>query len=203
MEDSQMNNSVCSSSMRRRGLHPQIVSFLSCGYDGTLLSLSNRNKHVMCYIDEEQWVKTERFTRQLHTTLRLSLDPCCPTLTLMWWHGSAPVRPCPRSGPSLFCRPLGCCVWQTPLQWCSCSPGWTHCGWSGTAGYSSPRLSLQWGRLKNNIWHRRLEKCPVSFHREKLVKVEEKQQQQQQALKTIWASTTTTRPDMMGKKQLI
>lgn len=90
-----MNNSVCSSSMRRRRLHPQIVSFLSCGYDGTLLSLSNHNKHVMRYIDEEQWVKTERFTRQLHTTVSRPLlshthadvmarQRSCPAVSQIW-----------------------------------------------------------------------------------------------------------------------
>lgn len=63
------------------------------------------------------------------------------TLTLMWWPCISPVQPYPRSGPWRSCPPHEYCVWQTPPRWCSCSPGWTHCGWSERAGYSCPHPS--------------------------------------------------------------
>ncbi len=59
----------------------------------------------------------------------------------MWWPCISPVQPYPRSGPWQSCPPHGYCVWQTPPRWCSCPPGWTHCGWSERAGYSCPHLS--------------------------------------------------------------
>ena len=77
-------------------------------------------------------------------------------LTLRWWLCSVPVQPCPRFEPLSSCRPPGCCGWRTPPRWCFCSPGWTHFSWNGTAGYSSPHLSLRWVRLQENQKQRNL-----------------------------------------------
>lgn len=67
----------------------------------------------------------------------------CASLTQKWWPGTAPAQLCPRSEPSPSCPLPGCCVWQTPPLWCSCSPGWTRSGWSVTTGCSSPHLNHQ------------------------------------------------------------
>ena len=39
---------------------------------------------------------------------------------------------------------------QTPLQWCSCSPDWTHCEWTATASCSFPPQSLRSAPLQRN-----------------------------------------------------
>lgn len=68
---------------------------------------------------------------------------CLSSLTQRWWHDSAPGLPYPRSGPLSSSHPPGCFWWQTPPQWCFCSPGWIHSVWNGIRGYSSPRRSLR------------------------------------------------------------
>lgn len=69
-------------------------------------------------------------------------------LTLRWWLCSAPAQLCPRFEPLSFCRPPECFGWRIPPRWCSCSQGWTHFLWNGTAGYFSLLQSLRLVQLE-------------------------------------------------------
>lgn len=75
---------------------------------------------------------------------------CKVVLTLRWWHGIVPALQCPRSVLLSSSHPPGCSWWQIPPQWCSYSPGWTHCVWNVIGDYSSQPQSLQSTQLKTN-----------------------------------------------------